>query len=143
MALTLEPAFTLTVDCAEPREVGKTHAGLRRVVPILGGTVSGPALTGEVLPCGADWNVVRPDGAVHVWARYEIRSAEGAVISVINEGLGFFDATTTVFSMPTRPVFEVPEGGPTWLATGFFLGELRLDGDPGQVIIEVSRVRPT
>ncbi|MFC5747944.1 DUF3237 family protein [Actinomadura rugatobispora] len=140
MALTLEPAFTLTVEVGEPREVGRTHAGYRRVIPILGGSVDGPALTGTVLPGGADWNVVRPDGAVHVWARYEIRSADGAVISVINEGLGYFDTPAGGVSMPTRPVFEVPEGGPTWLATGFFLGELRVGSEAGQVSIEVSRV---
>ncbi|MEV6347630.1 DUF3237 domain-containing protein [Actinoplanes sp. NPDC051851] len=142
MSLSLEPAFTLTVDLAEAREVGKTHAGFRRVIPITGGTVSGPLLTGEVLPGGADWNVVRPDGAIHVWARYEIRTSDGAVVSIVNEGLGFFsqEERASSPSMPTRPVFEVPEGGPMWLATGFFLGELR-PLSPARVEIEVSRVR--
>jgi len=139
MSLTLEPAFTLTVDLAEAREVGRTHAGFRRVIPIVGGTVAGPSLTGEVLPGGADWNVVRSDGAVHVWARYEIRTSDGFVVSVVNEGLGTFRPDGPP-AMATRPVFEVPEGGPAWLATGFFLGELR-PLSPERVQIEVSQVR--
>jgi Protein of unknown function (DUF3237) len=95
-----------------------------------------------VLPGGADWNVIRPDGAVHVWARYEIRTADGVVVPVVNEGLGDIAAMggPAGAAMPTRPVFEVPEGGPMWLATGFFLGELRVGDVAGRVRIEVSRV---
>ncbi|MEU8817499.1 DUF3237 domain-containing protein [Actinoplanes sp. NPDC048796] len=137
MTLTLKPAFTLTVDLAEPRDVGQVPTGHRRVIPILGGTVTGPTLTGEILPGGADWNLVRPDGAIHVWARYELRTAEGAVVSVINEGLG-----RPGEPIPTRPVFEVPSPGPTWLAASFFLGELRLSDRPGRVHIAVSQVIP-
>ena len=40
MALTLEYAFTIAADLGEIREVGKTHAGVRRVIPIVGGTVT-------------------------------------------------------------------------------------------------------
>ena len=143
MALTLEYAFTIAADLGEIREVGKTHAGVRRVIPIVGGTVTGPSLTGDVLPGGADWNVVRPDGAIHIWARYEIRISDGPIVSVVNEGLAYFDAAApdagNTPSIPTHPVFEVPDGGPMWLATGFFLGELK-PGD-GHVTIDVSRVR--
>ena len=146
MSLSLEPAFTLTVALGEPRAVGRTHAGLRRVIPITGGTVEGPLLTGSVLPGGADWNVVRPDGAVHVWARYEISTADGYVMSVLNEGLGTATGRTAAglplgWSCPTRPQFEVPEGGPTWLATGFFVGELLPPSGADVATIEVHRVR--
>lgn len=139
MPLTLEPAFTLTVDLAEPRVIGRTHAGLRRVIPIAGGTITGPKLTGVVLPGGADWNVVRPDGAVHVWARYEIQTPDGTIISVLNEGLGTVTDPATML-LPTRPTFEVPETGPAWLGTGFFLGELR-PVSPVQVQIAVHEVK--
>ncbi|MDT0300858.1 DUF3237 family protein [Streptomonospora wellingtoniae] len=139
MALALEHAFTVTVELGEVREVGLTPAGYRRVIPIVGGSVRGPALAGEVLPGGADWNLVRPDGGVHVWARYEIRTAEGAVISVVNEGLGNSGAGAR--SCATRPVFEAPEGGPVWLNTAFFVGELRLPTAPGGPVgVEVHRV---
>ncbi|GAA4912941.1 DUF3237 family protein [Streptomonospora salina] len=144
MPLTLEYAFTVTVELGEPREVGTTYAGFRRVIPIAGGTVDGPALTGEVLPGGADWNLVRPDGAVHVWARYEIRSADGAVITVVNEGLADPAGPPgggAARACPTHPVFEVPEGGPTWLNTAFFAGRLSLPTEPGDpVAVDVHRI---
>ena len=150
MTLSLRYAFTITADLAEPRLVGLTPAGYRRIIGITGGTVAGPDLTGVVLPGGADWNVVRSDGAIHVWARYEICSADGAVISVINEGLGrpaaaglpgpgSTPAAAAPWSCPTRPVFEVAAAELSWLNTGFFLGELR-PACPDRVTISVHQV---
>lgn len=94
--------------------------------------------------------MVRSDGAIHVWARYEICSADGAVISVINEGLGrpaaaglpgpgSTPAAAAPWSCPTRPVFEVAAAELSWLNTGFFLGELRPAG-PDRVTISVHQV---
>ncbi len=51
MPLSIEPAFTLTVDLGDMREDGS------RVIPITGGTVAGPGLTGEVLPGVTPGNV--------------------------------------------------------------------------------------
>lgn len=146
MSLSLEPAFTLYVDVSEPVTVGQTHAGLRRVVPITGGRFEGPLLSGEVLPGGADWNVVRPDGAIHVWARYEIRTSDGHVVSVVNEGLGTITTDPETgrpngWSCPTYPKFEVPEGGPAWLGTDVFVGQLLTPTQPGLATIDVYRVR--
>lgn len=142
MTLALEHVFTITAELAEPREVGRTPAGCRRVIGITGGTVDGPALRGEVLPGGADWNVVRPDGAVHVWARYELRSTAGAVVSVVNEGLAAppdEGGTPATWWCPTGPVFEVGDPDLAWLNTGFFLGELCVGGEH-RVTIGVHRV---
>ena len=36
------------------------------MVPIVGGTVSGPKLNGTVEPGGADWQVVHPGGMITV-----------------------------------------------------------------------------
>lgn len=93
----LEYAFTLHVDLAPPQSFGTTHAGQRRFIPITGGTFSGPRLSGTILPGGGDWNAVRPDGVVHVFAKYTIRvdspsgttnGEEETLISVTNEGYG-------------------------------------------------------
>ncbi|MGH3321614.1 MAG: DUF3237 domain-containing protein [Streptosporangiaceae bacterium] len=77
MTLAVEHAFTLDVDIAAPIEVGAVPTGFRRVIPITGGRVHGPKLNGTVLAGGTDWNLIRTDGAIHVWARYEIRTDEG------------------------------------------------------------------
>ena len=52
-----------------------------------GGAVSGPRLQGTVLPIGADWQIVRPDGTGDLDARYTIQAEDGALIYVVNRGV--------------------------------------------------------
>jgi hypothetical protein len=68
-------------------EAGIVPEGIRRVIPLAGGTVEGPEIRGEVLPLGADWNLVRADGSETVSARYVIRTDDGVLLSVLNEGV--------------------------------------------------------
>ena len=62
-------------------------AGRRRVVPIAGGTVEGPLLNGEIVPGGADWQVIAADGTVEVEARYTLAAADGGLILVHSRGV--------------------------------------------------------
>lgn len=39
------------------------------------------------MPLGADWNLVRADGSETVSARYLIRTHDGVLLSVLNEGV--------------------------------------------------------
>ena len=55
--------------------VGHGPTGERRIVPILGGTVVGPRLSGDILPGGADYQLIRPDGVAEIEARYTLRLA--------------------------------------------------------------------
>ena len=57
------------------------------MIDILGGTVSGPRLHGRILPGGADWQIVRSDGAADIQARYTIETSAGARILVDSKGL--------------------------------------------------------
>jgi len=65
---------------------GVTRAGHRRVVPVTGGTVTG-AVEGGLLPGGADWQLVRPDGTVEVDGRYTIRTTGGELLYVNSVGV--------------------------------------------------------
>jgi hypothetical protein len=61
---------------------GVTRAGHRRVVAIAGGRVGGlpdgqTRLDAEILPGGADWQVVRPDGTIEIDTRYSARTPAG------------------------------------------------------------------
>jgi hypothetical protein len=76
-----------SVDVAEPIVVGQTPEGLRRMVPILGGSVSGPRLEGEIFAAGADFQLFRSDGVTMLEARYVLRASDGATIAVTNVGL--------------------------------------------------------
>jgi len=82
----LERLCRATVEIAAPLVMGDTPLGLRRVIPITGGRVEGPRLSGEVLPGGADWQIVRDDGTAVLEARYTIEAADGALIYVRNFG---------------------------------------------------------
>jgi hypothetical protein len=87
IAPRLELLCHVTVELGAPLEVGTTPLGKRRVIPIVGGHFTGERLTGEVLPGGADWQLVRPDGAAILDARYTLRTVDGALIDVRNRGL--------------------------------------------------------
>jgi hypothetical protein len=75
----LEPAFDVVVHLGALEDHGMTRAGHRRVVPIVGGSVTG-AFEAELLPGGADWQIVRADGSIEVDARYSARTASGALV---------------------------------------------------------------
>jgi hypothetical protein len=77
----------LAVEVAEPIEIGETAAGRRRLVPILSGRLVGPGIEGEVLPGGADVQILRADGVTELAARYAVRLADGGMLFVVNRGL--------------------------------------------------------
>jgi hypothetical protein len=82
-----QPIFRVHAELADIMHLGRTPYGERRVINILGGRVEGPRLNGRILPGGADWQIVRPDGAADIQARYTIETDAGARILVDSEGL--------------------------------------------------------
>ena len=83
--MTLFTTFRVLVG--PPITLGNDGFGEARIVPILGGTVDGPGLTGIILPGGADEQRIRADGLTRIHARYVIRAADGALIRVDSQGL--------------------------------------------------------
>ena len=81
------PIFTVKAELAPMLSLGHTPYGERRVVGITGGTVHGRKLTGRILPGGADWQIIRKDGAADIQARYVIETDSGARILVDSKGL--------------------------------------------------------
>ena len=82
-----QPIFTIRAEFDTITSLGRTPYGERRLIGILGGTVHGPKLTGRILPGGADWQIIRGDGAADIKARYTIETDSGALIMVTSEGL--------------------------------------------------------
>ena len=64
--LSDKPIFTIRSPLGDIQKLGNTPYGERRIINILGGTVEGPKLKGKILPGGADWQIVRADGVVHL-----------------------------------------------------------------------------
>ena len=82
-----EPIFTIHAELEGITSLGQTPYGERRMIGILGGTVRGAKLAGRILPGGADWQIIRRDGAADIKARYTIETDAGALIMVNSEGL--------------------------------------------------------
>ena len=85
--LSSAPIFTIQADLDAMMTLGSTPYGERRLIGITGGSVTGPKLTGRILPGGADWQIIRGDGAADIKARYTIETDAGALIMVTSEGL--------------------------------------------------------
>ena len=90
----LEPAFTVDARLGPLEDHGVTRAGHRRVIPIAGGRVSpvaGWLLNGlfdaEILPGGADWQVVRQDGSIEIDTRYSARTPGGELVHFRTSGV--------------------------------------------------------
>ncbi|MGQ2905435.1 MAG: DUF3237 domain-containing protein [Neoaquamicrobium sediminum] len=117
----------LDVELAAPIELGDSPRGRRRIIPIIGGTVTGERLSGEILNLGADWQTVLSDGTAELDTRYAMRSHDGASIDIRNFGyrhgpkdvldaLGRGEAVDpSLYYMRTQPRFETGDGRYAWL----------------------------
>lgn len=120
----LEFAFEEIVTLGQAIPVGETSRGKRNIIPITGGTFSGPGIQGEIIAGGWDWQLSRPDGCTEIEADYMIRTDDGVVINVINVGaLCPLEPGRTGPAM-TQPRFEAPRGKYEWLNKTAFIGTL-------------------
>ena len=83
---TLEHVCDLHVELAPIREMGVGRGGTRRIIPIIGGTVRGPRLSGTILNLGADWQTVFDNGCAQLDTRYAFETDDGALVEIINYG---------------------------------------------------------
>jgi hypothetical protein len=84
---TLEHIFDVAATVTAPIDLGVSPVGRRRVIPITGGTVTGPKLTGRVLPGANDYQIIRSDNVLELQARYIIETTDGAHIFIENTGM--------------------------------------------------------
>lgn len=82
----LDHVCTLQVALDPIREMGAGRAGARRIIPIVGGTVTGPRLSGRILNVGADWQTIFADGLAELDTRYAMETVDGATIEILNYG---------------------------------------------------------
>ena len=77
------------VKVGTPVILGNDGFGEARIVPILGGTVTGATLSGTIMTGGADEQRIRADGLTRIHARYVILATDGALIRVDSQGLRY------------------------------------------------------
>jgi len=82
-----EPRLTLVyrleAELGPPLDLGDTAQGHRRIVPLMGGTFTGPQISGTLVPgASADWQTILPDGTALGDIRYTLRTAGGDLLDV-------------------------------------------------------------
>ncbi len=149
-APTLTYAFSVEVTLAPPVEQGVVDGQRMRFVPITGGRIHGPRLSGSVLPGGGDWQAIGANGLTEVNARYALKAEDGTVIDVVNAGVRTAsDAVTQAIArgeavaadsyyFRTSPRFTVGAGRHEWLRRTMFVARgVRL---PDRVTIDFYAV---
>ncbi len=75
--------YRLEARLGEVRDLGDIAQGHRRIVPLIGGTFTGPELSGELLPgASADWQIALPDGTALGDIRYTLQTDRGDLLYV-------------------------------------------------------------
>ena len=75
--------FRLEATLGPPLDLGVVAQGRRRIVPLTGGSFSGPHLEGQLLPgASADWQIVNGDGTAFGDIRYTLQTAGGDLLYV-------------------------------------------------------------
>ncbi len=141
--------FTITAKIGDVVTAGETGIGVRRIIPIIGGEVTG-AITGKVLPFGADFQTIRPNELIDLEAKYAFETDDGAVVYVENKGMRFgpvdllqklkrgepVDPQLIYFR--TVPKFETGHEKYRWLMEHIFVGSAARHAD--RVVIDVHQV---
>lgn len=141
--------FTITAEIGDVITAGETGIGVRRIIPILGGQVTG-AVTGRVLPLGADFQTIRPNELIDLEAKYAFATDDGATVYVENKGLRFgptelleklkrgepVDPKLIYFR--TVPKFETGHANYRWLMQHIFVASAARHAD--RVVIDVHQV---
>lgn len=157
--LAFAHVFDVAVQVGAPIEagqmIGASGRGRRRVIPILGGTVRGPAvdgvsMNGVILPGGADYQVVVSDTVAELDARYLLELEGGERIYVINRAIRRAAPEVTARLVRGEPVdpaqvyfrctpsFEVASPRLAWMTEHLFAGTgTRL---PDSVLLSVFKM---
>lgn len=84
---TLKFFADLEVQVDRPQELGHGPRGMRRLIPILGGQVTGQGWRARLLPGGADFQLLVSDTLAELDARYMLETEAGERIYVTNRAV--------------------------------------------------------
>lgn len=77
--------YSINITMSAPLDIGTTATGSRSILPIAGGTFSGPKLSGNV-SAGLDWGLTDSKGTFSPDAVYVLQTTDGARIMVTEHG---------------------------------------------------------
>jgi muconolactone delta-isomerase len=130
----LTPVYRLEATLGQPFDLGDTVPAHRRIVPLTGGTFTGPEINGKLLPgASADWQTVLPDGTALGDIRYALQTNGGDLLYVQSRSVRHgpaevlarlargedVDPSEYTFRAATQIETAAPELD--WLNTGVFI----------------------
>jgi Protein of unknown function (DUF3237) len=126
--------FRLEANLGAPLDVGVVAPGRRRIVPLTGGSFTGPHLQGELVPgASADWQIVDGVGTAFGDIRYTLRTTGGDLLYVqsrsvrsgTTEVLGRLgrgeDVDPHEYTFRAATHIETASTDLAWLNTGVFI----------------------
>jgi len=130
----LTPVYRLDATLGEPLDLGDIAQGHRRIVPLTGGTFTGPEISGTLVPgASADWQTVLPDGTALGDIRYTLQTDGGDLLYVQSRGVRHGpaevlarlgrgeDVDPSEYTFRTATQIETAPPELAWLNTGVFI----------------------
>ena len=142
--------FTITAHIDGVTSAGEIGHGVRRIIPITGGTVKGEGINGTVCAFGADFQIIRPNELIELEAKYAFETDDGAVVYVENKGIRFGPVDLLqklkrgepvdpkLIYCRTVPRFETGSEKYRWLMEHIFVASAARHAD--RVVIDVHQV---
>ncbi|HMJ32613.1 MAG TPA: DUF3237 domain-containing protein [Baekduia sp.] len=130
----LTQVYRLEAALGQPLDLGDIAQGHRRIVPLTGGTFTGPEISGKLLPgASADWQIVLADGTALGDIRYTLQTDRGDLLYVQSRGVRHgsaevlerlargedVDASEYIFRTSTQ--IETAAPGLDWLNKGVLI----------------------
>ena len=134
--------FTVNARLANSLPIGKGPIGHRLYVEVLGGTLEGERVSGEIVS-GGEWALFGPDGFARVDVRLQVKTHDDAFLYIQYGGLLEMNKAVqeagasgkgTAFEdqyFYTNPRFETGAEQHAWLNTTFFIGQGRMHESTG------------
>jgi len=126
--------YRLDATIGEALDLGDFPQGHRRIVPLTGGTFTGPELSGKLIPgASADWQTVLPDGTALGDIRYTLRTDGGDLLYVQARGVRHGsaevlarlgrgeDVDPTEYTFRTTTQIQTAAPALDWLTKGVFI----------------------
>jgi Protein of unknown function (DUF3237) len=130
----LSLVYRLEATLGQPLDLGETAEGHRRIVPLTGGTFTGPRLNGRLVPgASADWQIILPDGTARGDIRYTLQTDGGELLYVRSRSVrhgsaevlarlaGGEDVDASEYTFRTLTQIEAAAPDLDWLNKGVFV----------------------
>ena len=131
----LSLVYRLEATLGRPLDLGEIAEGHRRIVPLTGGTFTGPEINGTLVPgASADWQIVLPDGTALGDVRYTLQTDRGDLLYVQSRGVRHGsaevlarlgrgeDVDPSEYTFRTSTQIETAAAALDWLNRGVFIG---------------------